>query len=347
MTAIVCLAVLVGLPGRVPEARADIEILPPDRHLNGSETLALLGDLPQRVKAATFMVFEQNGDEGDPVALGTWVGPMLGLTKNSQLDPAAGLWLAAKGGSPRLPATVVTRNEALDLALVRLAPEAEVEAGAIQPVEIPATQADLMLGHWLVSAGGEDRRPAMLGVVAAPQREIPSSGAIMGLELGGDGDRGAVTIVNASPGGPAHAAGLRSGDVLTRFNGAEVTGSREVVRSLRRMRPGDWVRLSVERDQRDEPLEVRLRLVSRTQVERFWFGNHWTEGGLSARSDDFPEVIHHATPVPANQMGGAVFDLEGRWLGLNIARFDRVTTFALPVSGFREWLERQLERLGE
>lgn len=338
---------LLWLAGAPTNSPADIEILPPEQHLNGSETLALLGDLPQRLEAATFVVFEQNGHEGEPVALGTWVGPKLGLTKNSQLDPDAGLWLASKAEGTRLPAEVVTRNEALDLALVRLDPAAEIGDAGIEPVTLPATQPELGLGGWLVSAVAEPRRPAMIGVVAAPHREIPSSGAIMGLELSSEGERGAVTILNASPGGPAHAAGLRSGDVLTRFNGADVGGSREVIRSLRRMRPGDWVRLSVQREQREEPLEVRLRLVSRTQVERFWFGNHWTDGGLSARSDDFPEVIHHATPVPANKMGGAVFDIEGRWLGLNIARFDRVTTFALPVGGFREWLEEHLGRLGD
>ena len=50
----------------------------------------------------------------------------------------------------------------------------------------------------------------------------------------------------------------------------------------------------------------------------------------SKRVDDFPEIIQHDTPLSAAAMGGVLLDLKGRVIGLNIARLDRVTTFALP-----------------
>ena len=326
-------------------APAEIEILPLDQHLNGSETLAQLGDLTERARAATFLVYEQGEQGGEPVALGTWVGHGLGLTKNSQLDPEAELWLATDPDQPRHPATLITRNEALDLALVRWNPA--TATAEIKAVRLPDEPTKVDMGHWLVSATLDARRPVMLGVVAAAQRAVPSSGAILGLELSEPDDDGKVRIINASPGGPAYAAGLRRGDVLTRFNDQGVSDGRALMRFQRRLKPGDWVRLSVLRGSAEQSLDFRVRLVSRSQVERFWFGEHWTEGGISPRSDDYPDSIHHSTPVPAHQMGGAVFDLEGRWLGLNIARFDRVTTFALPVASFRTWLEQQLEKLSE
>lgn len=337
---------LAGL-GVLCVAKADIEILPADQHLNGSETLAQLGDLPERAQAVTFLVFEQQEQTGEPVALGTWVGQGLGLTKNSQLDPEAEIWLATGPDEPRHPATLLTRNEALDLALLRWNPEGQ-EHVQITPVELPETFKAVDLGHWLVSATLDSKRPVMLGVVAAAQRAIPSSGAILGLELGDPDDDGRVSVIDVSPGGPAHAAGLRRNDILVRFNDQEVSNGRVLMRSLRNLRPGDWVRLSVRRGRGEgQELDFRVRLVSRSQIERFWFGEHWTEGGISPRSDDYPEAIPHSTPVPAHQMGGAVFDLEGRWLGLNIARFDRVTTFVLPVTSFRGWLEQQLDKLGD
>ena len=39
-------------------------------------------------------------------------------------------------------------------------------------------------------------------------------------------------------------------------------------------------------------------------------------------------------------MGGPLATLEGKVVGINIARVDRVTTFALPVEAF--WTEAQL-----
>ena len=42
-------------------------------------------------------------------------------------------------------------------------------------------------------------------------------------------------------------------------------------------------------------------------------------------------------------MGGPVFDLQGRAIAVNIARADRITTFALPVERFRDALEKWLE----
>mgnify|MGYP001297124158 CR=1 FL=1 len=39
-------------------------------------------------------------------------------------------------------------------------------------------------------------------------------------------------------------------------------------------------------------------------------------------------------PVGPADMGGPLLDLDGHVLGLNIARVDRVTTFALPRDAF-------------
>jgi hypothetical protein len=43
-------------------------------------------------------------------------------------------------------------------------------------------------------------------------------------------------------------------------------------------------------------------------------------------------------------MGGAVFDLQGRAVALNIARVDRVTNFALPVESFLPNVTRWMKR---
>lgn len=86
--------------------------------------------------------------------------------------------------------------------------------------------------------------------------------------------RGAV-VVDVNPAGPAAAAGLRPGDVVTRFAGGEVGGLRDLARAVAGAQPGDEVELSVLREGR----EVRLRVtVGRLQGEEDAVG----EGGAAA-----------------------------------------------------------------
>ena len=54
-------------------------------------------------------------------------------------------------------------------------------------------------------------------------------------------------------------------------------------------------------------------------------------GPVSKRKDNFPMIIQHDLPLPKEAMGGPLFDLQGKCIGINIARVDRVTVFSLPA----------------
>ncbi|MFZ4763357.1 MAG: hypothetical protein ACOYMN_00280, partial [Roseimicrobium sp.] len=69
------------------------------------------------------------------------------------------------------------------------------------------------------------------------------------------------------------------------------------------------------------------------------FANH----GTSLRTDHFPEVLQHDLPLNPADMGGAVYDLHGQAVALNIARVDRVTNYALPVEIFLPEVERWIQ----
>ena len=53
-------------------------------------------------------------------------------------------------------------------------------------------------------------------------------------------------------------------------------------------------------------------------------------------------MIKHILP---RRLGGPVFDLNGKCLGINIARVDRVTVFSLPSEIVRERLDDFLSGL--
>ncbi|NLT53089.1 MAG: PDZ domain-containing protein [Actinomycetales bacterium] len=63
-------------------------------------------------------------------------------------------------------------------------------------------------------------------------------------------------------GGPADRAGIREGDVITRFEGRPVSAPEELIVAIRAQVPGDRVTLTVRRGGRDRAVEVRLDAAS-------------------------------------------------------------------------------------
>jgi S1-C subfamily serine protease len=70
---------------------------------------------------------------------------------------------------------------------------------------------------------------------------------------------GAVLIAGVSPAGPAHAAGLRAGDVVLRLNGERVADLGDFYRKLWRTAVGSVVELTVHRVGQIETVTVRPR----------------------------------------------------------------------------------------
>ena len=60
---------------------------------------------------------------------------------------------------------------------------------------------------------------------------------------------------------------------------------------------------------------------------------------ISGRRDGFPAVIQHDSPLSANTCGGPLVTLDGKVIGINIARSGRVETFALPSDVVQSYLE--------
>jgi S1-C subfamily serine protease len=54
-------------------------------------------------------------------------------------------------------------------------------------------------------------------------------------------------------------------------------------------------------------------------------------GAVSKRKDNFPIILQHDIPLPKESMGAPLFNIYGKCLGINIARVDRVTVFAIPA----------------
>ena len=68
--------------------------------------------------------------------------------------------------------------------------------------------------------------------------------------------------------------------------------------------------------------------------------NQRMSGLTSKRKAGFSDVLQHEIPLSPTAMGGPLMNLKGLAIGVNIARSDRVTTFALPSLLVKETVEK-------
>jgi putative serine protease PepD len=73
------------------------------------------------------------------------------------------------------------------------------------------------------------------------------SHAYLGIETGNSSDGNGALVGAVQGGGPAAAAGLKKGDVVTAFDGSAIHGSNDLVAAITAHRPGDKVKLTVRR----------------------------------------------------------------------------------------------------
>ena len=124
------------------------------------------------------------------------------------------------------------------------------------------------------------------------------------------------------------------------MDGEPVLNMRMIQKSVAQFKPGRVVRLGVKRGADER--QCLLRLASKSKVVSNWDGEDFANGGVSLRTDGFADVLQHQVPLNPSDMGGPLLNLDGQPVGLNIARVDRVTTFALPMEAFwsqvQQWM---------
>ena len=79
------------------------------------------------------------------------------------------------------------------------------------------------------------------------ERGAQVSHAYLGIETGNSSDGKGALVGSVQGGGPAAGAGMRSGDVVTAFDGTPVHGSNDLVAAITSHHPGDRVKLTVRR----------------------------------------------------------------------------------------------------
>ncbi|WP_374471945.1 Do family serine endopeptidase [Phenylobacterium sp.] len=106
-------------------------------------------------------------------------------------------------------------------------------------------------------------------------------------------------VADVWPGGPADRAGVRQGDVVTSVNGEPVVEAATLNYAVGNSRPGDTVRITVRRGERDLPLSLRAEAPPATPArdERVISGQNPLNGA----------TVVNLSPAVADELGIDVF----------------------------------------
>ena len=209
----------------------------------------------------------------------------------------------------------------------------------LELVPIEWSAATPVAGALLASPDGSPL-PAGIGMLASAPYEHSRPRAFLGVQFARE--PGPVRLESVLPDTPAAAAGLQSDDVIAAIDQVSVADTQTFRRRLAERRPGDRVRLQVQRAGQQIEVEVELhtdRRVPTNTQERIW-------GPLSGVRTGFALVLQHDTVLTPEQCGGPLIGLDGRALGVNIARAGRVETLALPAASVQAAVGRMLAAAG-
>lgn len=257
------------------------------------------------------------------------------LTKASEIEGIEKLFVTVdRTNFPEV--TVLATDPAWDLALLK------VDAEGLVPVEFAETSA-VPHGTWVVANGVTSRlrRRALAGVISANSRAIPAEGGVaLGVVI--DAGKDVITVSEVAEGGAAEKAGIRKDDVILSIDGHAVKKIEDIAEILAERETGDLVEVLCRRGEEEMAFQVTL------SAKNEMFGgsmsrNDMMSGDFSRRRSGFPRIIQHDILGSSRVTGGPLLDLQGRCIGMNIARANRAESIAIPVEELREIAERLIE----
>jgi serine protease Do len=135
-------------------------------------------------------------------------------------------------------------------------------------------------------------------------------------------------------------AGMKEGDVVVQLNGTAVTTREALIEAIRQYSPGDKVRLTIRRgaDQIARWMPRSGNSTASCMETGRTFKTPWAVSSANGAAG-FPLAIQHDTVLSPSQCGGPIVDIQGRAVGLNIARASRVGSYAIPSSAIQPLLE--------
>lgn len=287
---------------------------------NFEDLLTVVKPVVARASASTLSLYDAK-DTTRPLALGTIVRPDGHvLTKASEVVTRR---LKARLSNGRMvDASIVGTLSSVDLALVKLDANG-LPAARFSELEAP-------VGSFL-AAPGPDGRPMAIGVKSVDARRVDRKQyGFLGVMIE-DQANGGVRVTEVIEGSPAAESGIKVGDIIRKVDRQNILSSDDLIRTIGDLLPGAPVQVRLIRDGRDRLQQVRLANRADSDItELLLHISEFMGGDLSSHRSNYPSVIQHDLALAPEQCGGPLVDLEGRVVGITIARAGRTKSYAIP-----------------
>jgi serine protease Do len=307
--------------GHTDAAAADTSPSREHARSNLSVFSAFRGAVARPAKSTTRIFCEQR-----QVALGVIVdSDGLIATKASELKGAT---VCELSDGTRHKAELVGVDRGSDLALLKISARG-------LPAIVWSQEDPPAVGGWVITPGlGE--LPQAIGVVSVAPHHV--RGGVLGIQMTEDKPGPRITFVVPESG--AAVAGLVRGDVITHVNGQPMEDSNAVVAMTSNALPGEKIGLTVLRGRDELKLSATLGSVATTLSSQRARFQDQLGGPLSQRRVLFPAALEHDSVLAPNECGGALVNLDGEAIGINIARASRIASYAIPASVARPILDQ-------
>lgn len=186
----------------------------------------------------------------------------------------------------------------------------------------------------LLASSSLNAWPLAVGVTSSPPLEVPSEGKL-GIIMQSASARVSKIVEDSA----ADRAGVQEGDIIVAIDKEPISSAAQLVERIQQQYPGDVVQLMVQRDGALVQLWAKLGRLSEYDEALLEFED-FIGGKLSQRRTGFPRVLQHDTALLPRHCGGPVVDSHGRFVGVNIARAARTSSYLLLADEVQTALEQ-------
>lgn len=254
------------------------------------------------------------------------------LTKASELHGAIDPEVILPNGR-RFKAKELATDYAFDLMLLKVA------ATDLEPVTLDSSR-PVAVGDLAVLQDGKGEA-LMPTVISVKTHEMEGANkAFMGIRMGEDNN--GVTILHVLPGGAAQRNGLKQGDVIMSLNGRPVDHPATLAAAIGAYKPGDKISVRFMREDKIRTIEIVLtpKFVNDDVMLPLYRDQQFEGQFASTHAGGFPKAIQIDADVYPRQVGGPLLGLNGKTLGIVIARADRFPAFAIPADAVASVFEQ-------
>ncbi|MEQ1826719.1 MAG: trypsin-like peptidase domain-containing protein [Pirellula sp.] len=226
----------------------------------------------------------------------------------------------------RIPGQIIHLDNTLDLALV------QIRGSQLNPANWNQKDPNPGMGV-LCAAVNLNQELAGFGTISVAARPLDGkSGAFLGAQV--EATDGGVQVLSIKPGSPAEQGGMKLNDVLTAVENEPLATPNQLTDFVQAHVEGELLRFDVKRS--DVYLSLTVKLGDGAKLAPMPGSREQATDAMSTmmskRRWSFASGIQHDCAILPQDCGGPLIDLEGRLLGINIARAGRIQSYAIPTA---------------